>query len=611
MARERAPKGRTRNKSESTSGSKTAKRKSGWVKPDGTPLRKRKGEYFPDKEIDKHKPSAKRRYTEGNAFPRKDGDTRNSYGTGTSRSNDPERGNSENIRDKRETRPYEKRDRAEKSTYQRRSDSTRGRREDRSDEKPERSGSGFTQRNSEDKRESRPYEKRGRGEKSTYQRRADSTRDKREDRSGENSDRTTSDFTQRNSDEKRESRPYEKRGRGEKSTYQRRSDSTRDKREERSDENSARTGGDFTQRNSDEKRESRPYEKRDRGEKSMYQRRSDSTRDKRDDRSDDKSERPGNDFATRNSDKKRESRPYEKRDRVEKSTYSRGSRDTRGKRDSSPYEKRNRSGKDNFKKFDRKKTGSTTGYSRQETQTGAVRLNKFIANAGICSRREADDLITAGVISLNGNIVTELGTKVMPGDVVKYHDRALKTEKLVYVLLNKPKDYITTTDDPGERKTVMNLISDAGKERLFPVGRLDRNTTGLLLITNDGELTKRLTHPSSNITKIYQVELDRNIGREDMIRATEGVELEDGLAAVDEIQYATPDAKNIVGVELHSGRNRVVRRIFESMDYRVLKLDRVSFAGLTKKDLPRGRWRFLTEMEVNMLKMLTGKKKNQ
>jgi 23S rRNA pseudouridine2605 synthase len=238
-----------------------------------------------------------------------------------------------------------------------------------------------------------------------------------------------------------------------------------------------------------------------------------------------------------------------------------------------------------------------------------VRLNKFIANAGICSRREADDLITAGVISINGNVVTELGTKVMPGDEVKFHDQSLKTEKLVYVLLNKPKDFITTTDDPSERKTVMNLVHDAGKERIFPVGRLDRNTTGLLLITNDGELTKRLTHPSGNIKKIYQVELDRNLSQDDMIRAAEGVELEDGMAHVDEIHYESPTEKNIVGVELHSGRNRVVRRIFEAMDYKVKKLDRVYFAGLTKKDLPRGRWRYLTEMEVNMLKMLTGKKR--
>lgn len=240
---------------------------------------------------------------------------------------------------------------------------------------------------------------------------------------------------------------------------------------------------------------------------------------------------------------------------------------------------------------------------------GAIRLNRFISNAGICSRREADELIVAGVISINGEIVTELGTKVMPGDTVKYHDQTLKTEKPVYVLLNKPKDYITTTDDPDERKTVMSLVADACKERIFPVGRLDRNTTGLLLITNDGELTKRLTHPSGEIKKIYQVELDRNLTQADMLRAAEGVELEDGIAGFDEIQYVSHDDKSVIGVELHSGKNRIVRRIFEAMGYKVRKLDRTTFAGLTKKDLPRGRWRFLTEMEVNMLKMLTGKKR--
>lgn len=238
--------------------------------------------------------------------------------------------------------------------------------------------------------------------------------------------------------------------------------------------------------------------------------------------------------------------------------------------------------------------------------TGAIRLNRFIANAGICSRREADELIEAGVISINGEVVTELGTKVMPGDEVRFHDRVLRTERMVYVLLNKPKDYITTTDDPGDRKTVMNLVHDACKERIFPVGRLDRNTTGLLLLTNDGDLTKKLTHPSSNIAKVYQVELDKNLTVADMKRASEGVELEDGEVAFDNIEYASPDDKKIVGVELHSGKNRIVRRIFEELGYEVKKLDRTVFAGLTKKDLPRGRWRFLTELEVNGLKMMKG-----
>ncbi len=239
---------------------------------------------------------------------------------------------------------------------------------------------------------------------------------------------------------------------------------------------------------------------------------------------------------------------------------------------------------------------------------GAIRLNRYISNAGICSRREADDLISAGVISINGEIVTELGTKVMPGDEVRFHDRVLRGEKMMYVLLNKPKDYITTTDDPEDRRTVMNLVQDACKERIFPVGRLDRNTTGLLLLTNDGELTRKLTHPSSNIAKVYQVELDRNLTLADMQRASNGLELEDGLVAFDNIEYASPSDKKIVGVELHSGKNRIVRRMFEELGYEVKKLDRTVFAGLTKKDLPRGRWRFLTELEVNALKMMKGGK---
>lgn len=267
------------------------------------------------------------------------------------------------------------------------------------------------------------------------------------------------------------------------------------------------------------------------------------------------------------------------------------------------FEKPRRSSKSQeFSKQDRKPTKK----SFNPDSDGAIRLNRYIANAGICSRREADDLISAGVISINGEVVTELGTKVTPGDEVRFHDRVLRTERMVYVLLNKPKDYITTTDDPDDRKTVMNLVHDACKERIFPVGRLDRNTTGLLLLTNDGELTRKLTHPSSNIAKVYQVELDKNLTLADMKQASDGVELDDGEVRFDNIEYASPDDKKIVGVELHSGKNRIVRRIFEALGYDVKKLDRTVFAGLTKKDLPRGRWRFLTELEVNALKMMKG-----
>ncbi len=234
---------------------------------------------------------------------------------------------------------------------------------------------------------------------------------------------------------------------------------------------------------------------------------------------------------------------------------------------------------------------------------GLVRLNKYIAAAGICSRREADELISAGLIMVNGKSVTTLGSKVNPDDEVKYNGERIRTERKVYLVLNKPKDYVTTTDDPKERKTVMLLIKDACKERVYPVGRLDRNTTGVLLFTNDGELAKKMTHPSSNKKKIYHVFLKKAISAGDLKKLAEGVTLEDGLIQPDAISYASSENKREVGLEIHSGKNRIVRRMFEALDYRVDKLDRVYFGGLTKKNLPRGKWRLLTEKEVNMLKM--------
>ena len=236
---------------------------------------------------------------------------------------------------------------------------------------------------------------------------------------------------------------------------------------------------------------------------------------------------------------------------------------------------------------------------------GTTRLNKYIANAGICSRREADKLIAAGAVSVNGVVVTEMGYQVHEGDVVNYGGETLHSERKRYFLLNKPKGFITTVDDPQERETVMMLIDGACKERIYPVGRLDRNTTGLLLFTNDGDLARRLTHPSTKVYKIYQVELDRPVTREDMKQLLEGIELEDGPIHVDDIQYVqTANDKRVVGVELHSGKNRIVRRMFEHLGYNVHKLDRIVFAGLTKKDLPRGRYRELTPQEVGYLKMI-------
>ena len=232
-----------------------------------------------------------------------------------------------------------------------------------------------------------------------------------------------------------------------------------------------------------------------------------------------------------------------------------------------------------------------------------LRLNKFLANAGICSRREADEFIQAGVVTVNGEVVTELGTKVLRTDTVMFHDQPVKIEKKVYVLLNKPKDYVTTSDDPQQRKTVMDLVKNACPERIYPVGRLDRNTTGVLLLTNDGDLASKLTHPKYLKKKIYHVFLDKNVTAHDLQQIAEGIQLEDGEIKADDVQYASPTDKKQVGIEIHSGKNRIVRRIFESLGYRVQKLDRVQFAGLTKKNLKRGDWRYLTEEEVDRLRM--------
>lgn len=239
--------------------------------------------------------------------------------------------------------------------------------------------------------------------------------------------------------------------------------------------------------------------------------------------------------------------------------------------------------------------------NRKEDEDGTIRLNRFIANAGVCSRREADSLIEAGEIKVNGEVITEMGYKVQPSDNVQYGKKILNREKLVYVLLNKPKDFITTTEDPEGRKTVMDLVASASKERIFPVGRLDRNTTGLLLFTNDGELAQKLTHPSNNIKKIYQVELDKPITKADFQKIVEGVELEDGKAEVDDVALLG-DSNKFLGLEIHIGRNRIVRRIFEHLGYEVVSLDRVQYASLIKKDVPRGEWRYLTEKEVIRLK---------
>jgi 23S rRNA pseudouridine2605 synthase len=252
-------------------------------------------------------------------------------------------------------------------------------------------------------------------------------------------------------------------------------------------------------------------------------------------------------------------------------------------------------------RFADKKGKYSSSSEDSPAQTEKVRLNKFIANSGVCSRREADELITMGLISVNGKAVTELGYKVNPGDVVRYENKVLRAEKPVYILMNKPKGYLTTTNDPQERNTVMHLLGNAVKERIYPVGRLDRNTTGLLLFTNDGDLADKLMHPSYKVKKIYKVELDRPLTKADFQRLQEGVQLEEGRALVDDVAIISDDGKT-VGLEIHIGWNRVVRRIFEALEYQVIKLDRSVYAGLDKKDLPRGHWRFLREEEIIHLK---------
>ena len=243
--------------------------------------------------------------------------------------------------------------------------------------------------------------------------------------------------------------------------------------------------------------------------------------------------------------------------------------------------------------------------SHHTVDDGKIRLNRYIANSGICSRRKADELIAAGVVSVNGVPVSELGHKVDPGkDEVRYNGELLKREKKVYVILNKPKDYITTTDDPQERRTVMSLVEKASRERIYPVGRLDRNTTGLLLMTNDGDLADKLSHPKNGITKIYHVELSKSLSQGDLNKIQFGLELEDGIIKPDSVSYVAGGSKREVGIQIHSGKNRIVRRIFEHLGYEVVKLDRVVYGNLTKKDLPRGRWRFLEEHELIQIKHL-------
>ena len=349
----------------------------------------------------------------------------------------------------------------------------------------------------------------------------------------------------------------------------------------------------------EERHERKPF-----GEKHTFGRRDDERGDRKPFGRDDR--KP---FGRRNNDERDEKKPFGKRSFNKEEREERGERKSFGKK---PFGDKKPFGKRFDRDEERPARGGRRGYRREKDPefdrpraTGEIRLNKYLADSGICSRREADDLILAGAVTVNGEVVTELGTKVKTTDKVVYGGQTLNREKLRYVLLNKPKGVITTSDDPYERHTVMDLVEGACQERIYPVGRLDRNTIGLLLLTNDGELAKTLTHPSHEVKKLYHVTLNKPLTESDFEKIEKGLMLEDGPITVDKIDYVVDDpTMREVGVEIHSGRNHIVRRIFESLGYEVIKLDRVMLAGLTKQNLPRGHWRFLTSAEISMLKRI-------
>ena len=322
------------------------------------------------------------------------------------------------------------------------------------------------------------------------------------------------------------------------------------------------------------------------------------------------SDRDGDGYKPRKNYGDKENRPY-----GQKRNQNGGGYNNNNNKDRKPFNKNNGGGKGNFgpqgqkapnaqKKAFQKPAKQRPHYELQEVEEPekAIRLNKFLAHSGVASRREADELILAGAVVVNGTPVLELGTKVLPTDRVEVNGKPLSAEEKVYILLNKPRNVVTTTEDPQERLTVLNLVKNAGNERIYPVGRLDRNTTGVLLLTNDGDLASKLVHPSFKKKKIYQVWLDKEVAPEDMQKLADGIELSDGEMHADAISYVDEEDHTQVGIEIHSGKNRIVRRLFEALGYRVIKLDRVYFAGLTKKNLGRGKWRYLTQEEVINLK---------
>ena len=400
----------------------------------------------------------------------------------------------------------------------------------------------------------------GDGEKRSYTKREDSDRPRKSYGDGEKRS-----YTKREDDDK----PRRSYGDGEKRSYAKREDSDRPRKSYGDTEKKGfikRADGKYesvSRSSSYDRDEKRSFTKRDDGDK-----------------------KPRKSFDREEASEKR---PFKKRD--DRSEYG----------EKKAYEPKKSKSEKVVERS--KKAGPKRTSDQENVSEDAVRLNRYVANAGICSRREADVLIATGVVSVNGKLITEMGYKVNPGDVVTYGGVPIKNETKKYLLLNKPKDYITTMDDPEERRTVMELVKKACKERLYPVGRLDRNTTGVLLFTNDGDMTAKLTHPKFDVRKVYHVTLNKKMASEDYKILNEGFELPDGFIKPDAVDFVGT-GKYELGVEIHSGRNRIVRRMFEHLGYEVVKLDRVAFAGLTKKDLPRGKFRFLTEKEVSFLKML-------
>ena len=454
-------------------------------------------------------------------------------------------------------------------------------REQSSESKPE---SAREKRPSGDRRDDRPYRSRP-------------TSDRRERPAGDRRERPAGERRERPAGERRDDRPF-------------RSRPSSDRPDRERSERRERPAGERRERPAGERRDDRPFRSRqssdrpdrerserrerpagDRRERPTGERRERPTGDRRDDRP--FRSRPSSDRPDRERSKRRE-RPAG--DRRERSEGDRRKRSVSDRRDDRPFRSRPSSDRVAASEYTPKPR------RRKALEEEGIRLNKFIANSGVCSRREADEYITSGLISVNGQIITELGTKIQSSDDVRFNGERLKGEEKVYILMNKPKDFVTTVTDPNAEKTVMDLIAGKCSQRVFPVGRLDKATTGVLLMTNDGEIAEKLSHPSNLQKKIYHVFLDKNLSGSDFKQLIDGVVLEDGMVQADALSYIEED-KSQIGLEIHSGRNKVVRRMFEQLGYRVKKLDRVFYAGLTKKNLRRGQWRFLTEQEISMLKM--------